>query len=230
MQATGDLIIIAFYYLLRCSEYTTPRYGQWRNGNLKRSTHKKRFAVGDVGFWKVGCQLTLNSPLHLLLQAESATLKTTNHNNVCMLQTKNHEYFASDLCPYKALARRIHHILTNGDSTELYICKYREKIKDFFATVTLTDIITAILLSVSALKLRHAGIDPDLVYVHSLRSGRGMYLKLHGTSNTTIINMGRWYSLTFLMCIDNQIGHISTILAQTMSRPIPFLNNPAIET
>ena len=39
--------------------------------------------------------------------------------------------------------------------------------------VTQTDIIIAIRLSVSALKLCHAGINPELVRFHSLRAGRG---------------------------------------------------------
>ena len=53
-----------------------------------------------------------------------------------------------------------------------------------------------------------------------LRAGRGMSLKLHGASDTTIMKMSRWYSLTFLMYINNQIGHISKGLEQTMRRPI----------
>ena len=88
-----------------------------------------------------------------------------------MGQTIHHESFASDLCPRKALSRRIHHILTNGGSTESYICDYIVTIKDTFATVTPKNLITAILFSVSDIKLHHTGINPDLVGVHSLRAG-----------------------------------------------------------
>ena len=49
IQATGDVIIISFYYLLRCREYTTPRYFQRRNGTLMRATRTKYFTVVDVG-------------------------------------------------------------------------------------------------------------------------------------------------------------------------------------
>ena len=65
--------------------------------------------------------------------------------------------------------------------------------------VTPIDLLTTIRFSVSALKLHHAGINPDLVGVQSLRAGGGMSLKLHGESDTTIMKMGRWSSLTFLM-------------------------------
>ena len=50
IQATGDLILIAFYYLLRCGEYTAPRYVQHRNGTLMQATRTNQFTVGDVGF------------------------------------------------------------------------------------------------------------------------------------------------------------------------------------
>ena len=138
-----------------------------------RYTRTKRFTLGDVGFWKGGCQLPRNSTLHLLLQVDSATLKITIHKNGRMGKNIHYESFASDLCPCKALACRIQHILTNGGSTESYICKYRVTIKDPFATVTQTDLITAIRSSVSDLKIHHAGIKPDLVGFHYLRAGGG---------------------------------------------------------
>ena len=57
-----------------------------------------------------------------------------------------------------------------------------------------------------------------------------MSLKLHGESDTTIMKIDWWSSLTFLMYIHDKIGHISKGLAQTMSIPIPFLNISAIKT
>ena len=47
-QATGDLTIIAFYYLLRCGEYTAPRFVK-KNGIYRRATRTKQFTVGNVG-------------------------------------------------------------------------------------------------------------------------------------------------------------------------------------
>ena len=73
------------------------------------------------------------------------------------------------------------------------------------------------------------GIDPDLVGVHSLRAGGAMALKLHGVDDSTIMKIGRWTSMTFLMYIHNQIAHINKDLSRKMSRPLPFLNIAAIE-
>ena len=49
IQATGDLILIDFYDLLSCGEYTSPHYFQRHNVTLKRETRTKQFTVGDVG-------------------------------------------------------------------------------------------------------------------------------------------------------------------------------------
>ena len=77
MQETGDLLLINFYYLLRCGEYTSPRYVFHRNSTLNRDTRTNQFTVGDVGFWKGGFQFPHNLPFNLLPQAEYATLKIT---------------------------------------------------------------------------------------------------------------------------------------------------------
>ena len=96
--------------------------------------------------------------------------------------------------------------------------------------VTPIDLVTTIRFSVSALKLHHTGINPDLVSVHYLKEVGGMSLMLHRASDTRIIKMGRWSSLMFLMCIHNQIWYISKVLAHTMRIPIPFLNTAVIVT
>ena len=72
-------------------------------------------------------------------------------------------------------------------------------------------------------------LNPDLVGIHSLWARGAMALKLHGELDTTIMKMGRWSSLTFLMYIHNQTGHLSKDLSTQMHRPIPFLNVAAIK-
>jgi hypothetical protein len=83
--------------------------------------------------------------------------------------------------------------------------------------------------AVTHLNLHLAGIDPDLVGVHSLRAGGAMALKLTGARDTTIMKIGRWTSLTFLQYIHNQIAHLSNDLAQNMSTTLNFTNIAAIE-
>ena len=144
-----------------------------------------------------------------------------------MGQTIHHESFASDLSPVASLARRVHHILEAGGTKKSFICEYWDSMT--FQTVTPNDLITSIRLSIVLLGLDKTEINPDLVGVHSLQAGGAMALKLHGESDTTRMKMGRWSSLTFLMYIHNQIGHLSKDLSARMNRPVPFLNIAAIE-
>ena len=117
----------------------------WRlSGTLKRAMRTKQFTVGDVSFCKGGYQLPHNSPLHLLLQVESATLNITNQNNRRMGQAIHHEYFASHLCPCMDLSRWIHHILINRGSIASHISKCRVTGKDPFSTVIPTYLITSL--------------------------------------------------------------------------------------
>ena len=226
-KATADLSIIAFFYLLRVGEYTAPRQAR-RNNRLVRATRTVQFRVQDIGFWKDNKQLDRTSDLHKLLQADSATMKISNQKNGRMGQTIHHDSFNKQHCPIKALARRVHHILTNngGDDAAL-ICTYKKN--NILQSVTATDMILSIRKSVKDLKLDEAGIDPDIVGVHSLRAGGAMSLKLHGHSDTTIMKQGRWSGLTFLQYIHNQIGHLSKNLSSTMATEIPFLNIAAIQ-
>ena len=83
--------------------------------------------------------------------------------------------------------------------------------------------------AVHDLKLEDSGINPDLIGVHSLRAGGAMALKLQGASDTTIMKMGRWTSLTFLQYIHNQIAHLNRNISHQMSKRIQFQNIAAIE-
>ena len=95
---------------------------------------------------------------------------------------------------------------------------------DKWASVTSKDMITRIRSASKALNLSKKGIDPDMVGAHSLRAGGAMAMKLHGFDETTIMKMGRWRSLTFLMYIHSQIAHLSKDVSTKMNSPLPFLN------
>eukprot|EP00957_Ditylum_brightwellii_P127262 9703345-Ditylum_brightwellii.AAC.1 len=56
--------------------------------------------------------------------------------------------------------------------------------------VTPESMISIIRKAVKVLGLHRNGIDPDLIGVHSLRTGGTMELKLSGKSDTTIMKHG----------------------------------------
>jgi hypothetical protein len=225
-QATGCLSLIAFYYLLRVGEYTKPRMVQ-RNGKSVRATRTVQFSLKNIGFFKGGKIVPRSSPLELLLTCDAATLKINNQKNGRMGDTIHHEAIGGEFCPIKALAMRVHHILSHKGTEDNLICDYF--LHDKFESVTSDDIIQMVRLTANTLKLSEVAIDPDLLGSHSLRAGGAMSLKLHGFDDTTIMKMGRWTSLTFLQYIHNQIAHLSKNVSKKMSRTLPFLNIAAIE-
>ena len=225
---TADLILVAFYFLLRVGEYTQPRYVK-RGNTVHRATRTVQFTVGCVGFFKDNKILPRTAPLDILLQADSATLRITNQKNGRMGTCIHHHCSHKSTSPVKALARIVHRIFTMGGSDDTLLCAYVDPSTHGWSNVTSQDIIQAVRASVKDLNLHEQGIDPDLVAAHSLRAGGAMALKLHGYDDTTIMKMGRWTSLTFLMYIHTQIAHLSKDIASDMSEDLPFLNIACID-
>eukprot|EP00957_Ditylum_brightwellii_P199008 15169782-Ditylum_brightwellii.AAC.1 len=82
----------------------------------------------------------------------------------------------ADHCPIKALARRINHILQHGGREDTPLCTYYHDHQ--FKHVTPEHLVNLLRAAVKSLKLHEAGIDPDLIGVHSLCAGGAMSLKL----------------------------------------------------
>ena len=219
---------MAFYFLLRVGEYTKPRYVR-RGSQLRRATRTVQFSVGCVGFFKGGVLLPRTAPLSELLQADSATLRIINQKNGRMGTCIHHECTNKPTSPIKALARLVHNALQNGGNNDTLLCSYFCQSSHEWRSVTSTDIIKMTREMVTTLQLHTKGIDPDLVGAHSLRAGGAMALKLHGFDDTTIMKMGRWTSLTFLMYIHTQIAHLGKDISTAMSTELPFLNIACID-
>jgi hypothetical protein len=226
LNACGCLVLIAFYYLLRVGEYTKPRMVT-RNGKKVRATRTKQFSVGNVGFFKNNKIIPRTSSLETLLSCDAATLKITNQKNGRMGDTVHQKATGQQNCPVKALAYRVHHILSNGGLQDRLLCDVY--VNEEWCSITSSDIITCVRSAAKLLKLDRQGIDPDLIGAHSLRAGGAMALRLHGYADTVIMKMGRWTSLTFLQYIHTQIAHLSEDISKKMSIPLPFLNIASIE-
>ena len=141
-----------------------------------------------------------------------------------------HQYaINSKHCPVKAVANRVYNILAHGGTTANLLCDVYDPFTQQWIQITPTHMINAIRTAVQTLKLPTTGINPDLVGVHSLRAGGAMALKLQGESDTTIMKMGRWTSLTFLQYIHNQIAHLNKDISTKMSTKLEFQNISAIE-
>ena len=227
LQTISDLASIAFYYLLRVGEYTRPRTTR-KNGRMVRATRTVQFTIGNIGFFKDGKILSRHSPLSTLLTATGATLKITNQKNGRMGETVHHETVDVAHGPIQALARRVHHVLTNGGDETTTLCDYLSD-DGIWCSITPADMRHQLRATVVKMQLHHQGIEPDLIGVHSLRAGGAMAMKLHGLDDTTIMKQGRWSSLTFLMYIHAQIAHLGKDISTKMSTPLPFINIASIE-
>ncbi len=223
LQASvGDLVLIAFYFLLRIGEYT---------GKPARKSSKQtiQFRIKDVTFFKrddLGRlrQLPRNSPDHLIMSADSATLKLDNQKNgwkgVCIHHQTNGESY---LCPIRALGRRVCHIRANTKNTNANLSTFFVKGKPH--EVNHNHISSAVKLAAAALDYPSCkGIPIDRVDTHSLRCGGANALSLSGYSDREIQKMGRWRSATFLEYIKESLYDFSAGMSTNMKRTFNFVN------
>jgi hypothetical protein len=68
------------------------------------------------------------------------------------------------------------------------------------------------------------GYTIDRVSSHSLRAGGAMAMKFSGASDSTIMRVGRWSSLTYLTYIHSQIGALMAGVAWKMLKAFRFQN------
>lgn len=223
LQASvGDLVLIAFYYLLRIGEYT---------GKPSRNSSKQtvQFRVKDVTFFKRDDagrlrQLPRNSPDHIIMSADSATLKLDNQKNgwkgVCIHHQTNGDSF---LCPIRALGRRVCHIRAHTKNINATLSTFFVKGKP--QEVNHNHISSALKLAAAALDYPSCkGIPIDRVDTHSLRCGGANALSLSGYSDREIQKMGRWRSATFLEYIKESLYDFSVGMSTNMKRTFNFVN------
>ncbi len=222
MHAVTDLMLIAFYYLLRSGEYTKPKFIRTKEGKRRKASRTVQFRVKDVGFFN-GCYAIKKEGATLkdLLRATTATLRLHDQKNGRMGDCITQEAIPNG--PTQALARRVHHILSNGGNGDTLLCEYCLP-NGTWDCIQSQDIVHHVRFTSKILRMDRQGIDPDLIGAHSLRAGGAMAMKLQGVSDTVIMKQGRWSSLTFLMYIHNQIAHLSKGLSQKMCTDIEFIN------
>ena len=195
----GDLVLIAFYYLLRVGKYTTKN----ECNNTKQTV---QFCVKDVTFFrKDGAghlrQLSRLAMSADILTADSATLKLENQKNgwkgVCVHQETNGEPLH---CPVRALGRRYCHIRLHTRDPDTFLSAFFVHSTRY--DVSDKDVRTSVKGAATILDYpSRKGIPIERVDTHSLRSGGANALSLSGYSDRQIQKMGRWRSATFKECI-----------------------------
>jgi hypothetical protein len=102
LDAVTDLVIIAFFYLLRVGEYTTPQ----------RARMKRTIALRDcdIRLWYRGEIIPHSAGLRALMQADSATICIAHTKNGTKGAVVHHEAIGGPICLVAAMARRVANI------------------------------------------------------------------------------------------------------------------------
>lgn len=217
-EAVGDLCNIAFYYLLRVGEYTATK--------KEKRKRTKAFRLKDLVFKRNHKIIPHKASLRILLSADECTLRITNQKNGRKGQCIHHQCTGLPTSPIKSLARRVHHILSNGGSSESYLCELYNNCNGEPTLIGQSTINSSIKAACRKMGLFEPGYGytKKLVSSHSLRAGGAMALKLNGADRDTIRKQGRWSSDTFLMYIHENISAFAQGLSKKMSTEIIFRN------
>lgn len=214
LNTTAELVVVAFFFLLRVGEYT-PNYDRTRK---KRTVPLRR---QDVRLWKGNREISTEDPWERLAEADGATITLENQKNGqkgCVLHhtaTKD-----SSMCPVLALARLVH--ASRGLPRSTGLGTFRKGGSDS-GRVTANDIRAAVRQSVELDHLEAQGYDASRIGSHSLRSGGAIALRLAGYDSDMIKKLGRWSSNTYLIYIQSQIAQLTAGVAEGMRQPLRWL-------
>ncbi|MEM7495227.1 MAG: hypothetical protein AAF471_03640 [Myxococcota bacterium] len=208
-RAIADLIVIAFFFLLRVGEYTHTA------ANNRRT---QQFRLCDIVFRRAHVIMAHHHSEATLSNADSASLHISDQKNGAKGQIVGQDATRQIVCPIKALARRVHNIVAHGGSPTTILGTYWGR-GNTWRTIRPPDINATIKQAVVTLKLESRGITPDLVSSHSLRAGGAMALHLSGASADTIKKQGRWSGDTYQQYIHNQLSAFQTGLSSKMLKP-----------
>jgi hypothetical protein len=213
LSAAADLVIIAFFYLLRVREYTTP------------ATPRDKCTIPlhdcNVRLWQNGHLLSHSAGLTTLLTADSATVSIAHTKNGAKGTVVHHKAFGRPICPGAALAQRIANIQMgppSGIINLVYMASGQT------SCVSDHDIGIVVQWGAASDSLISWGYTLDRISSHSLRASGAMAMKLSGALDSTIMRVGRWSSLTYLTYIHSQIGALPAGVAWKMSKAFTFQN------
>jgi hypothetical protein len=211
--AVADMVVIAFFYLLRVGEYTLP--------SNTCPKHTIPLQKCEVQLWRRGTILDHTAALSTLLRADSATISIANTKNGTKGAFVHNYAIGGAICPVAALARRISNLSGQAPTTPLSTVIVNPTTQ---STISDRDITTAVRWGATYDCLLARGYTLDRVSSHSLRAGGAMAMKLSGASDSTIMRIRRWTSLTYLTYIHSQIGALAKEVAWKMSKCFHFQN------
>lgn len=209
-EALGDLITVAFFFLLRVGEYTET--------TEERLTIPLR--ISDISLWRGNQPISRSASDAELEQATGVTLRLANQKNGIKDAVLHHDSSGDpEFDPVRAAVRITARL--RDHSPNRGIGTYRSP-SGRVTTVTAGEVRVALRGATAAALLLGENIDPNTVGSHSLRSGGAMHLKLAGYDEMTIKKLGRWSSDTYLIYIQSQIANLNDGIARRMAQHLSF--------
>ncbi len=126
------------------------------------------------------------------------------------------------ICHIAALARRVANIQQDNSSHCPLNVVYSKSGRR--SSVLDRDIGIAVRWGVAHDCLLTKGYILNRISSHSLRVGGAMAMKLSGVSDSTIMQVGHWSSLTYLTYIHSQIGALTAGVVKLMATQVRFQN------
>jgi hypothetical protein len=215
MATLVDLIILAFFFLLRVGEYIRSAPAE----QLKKRTIPLR--KQDVRLWAQGILLDNEAELEVLNSANKVSIALANQKNGTRGQWITHSSTGDPVfCPVRVAARRLDHLRTLPSTTPL--CTWRTP-DGSIRELRPQAVKPLVQLAAVATGLTpDKGYDTDYIGSHSIRASGAMSLKLNGVDDTLIQLLGRWSSDTFKKYIRPQISNLTEGLAELMTTALEF--------
>lgn len=224
VRATGDLSLIAFYFLLRIGEYTG-------KGARMLEKQTEQFTMGDTTFFSKDengkiRQISRLAPDDVIMSAASGTLTLGNQKNGWKGASIHHESTGDPvMCPIRALGRRFCHIRRHMKG------EWKTPLSAYYTSngtrsdVSAKDISSGLKSAAALLNYpSDRGIPIERIDTHSLRSGGANALSLAGYSDTQIQKMGRWKGKTFKEYIREELHNFSEGMSRAMKKVMGFVN------
>jgi hypothetical protein len=159
--------------------------------------------------------------LKALLMADSATISIANTKNGTKGAVVHHDTIGGAIRPVAALAQRIANLhgmdLECSLSMACHPATRATRVSDRCITV-------AVRWGATFDGLLDKGYTLDRVSSHSLRAGGAMAMKFSCATDSTIMRIGWWTSLTYFIYIHSQIGAFFAGIAWKMSKEFTFKN------
>lgn len=204
-----DLIIVAFYWLLRPAEYT--------DGGTP-GTRSQAFRLCDVYLTSNGKQISATDPSLNEVADEHISygvLTFTDQKNGVRGEQVGHKATTDPhLCPCKALSRLARRLRSLNAPATTPICSYLDNTGNL--RMLKSTLVTNALRHAAAFVEPRTGISPWLLSARSLRPGGATALLCAGVDKDAIQLLGRWKSDAMLRYLRIQAHTVSAHFSQRM--------------